>query len=303
MDKVAFSESRYINAFADYEEKIRRNNWIHCSFVLPNNKLKIYPEALSGITEVPVGENHHFRYEVTDFYGNTSIGSFEVTGVPTLRQTEAVLTQKPSKHFKFGQVNTFESDEVLVYLPANVLYEDLDFNYWISDTIQNAVAPLFHIHDLFTPLHSYMALSLKLDKFDPKLKPFAVVISLDEDKGIVPEGGYWKGNYLIVKTRSFGAYTVMIDSTKPKLTPINIPANNDMSRKWSIIIKAEDNLSGVDEYDAYIDGKWVLTEFDYKNKRLIHYFEDDLPKGKHIFKLTVKDKIGNKAIFEREFIR
>ncbi len=95
----------------------------------------------------------------------------------------------------------------------------------------------------------------------------------------------------------------MIDSMKPKLTPVNIPANKDMSKKWSIIIKAEDNLSGVHKYDSYIDGKWALTEFDYKKKRLIHRFEDDLAKGPHTFKVVVKDKIGNISSYKTEFNR
>jgi len=73
--------------------------------------------------------------------------------------------------------------------------------------------------------------------------------------------------------------------------------------KWSIIIKAEDNLSGVYKYNGYIDGQWVLMEFDYKKKRLIHYFEDDLQKGEHTFKLIVKDKIGNESFYDSTFSR
>ena len=132
-----------------------------------------------------------------------------------------------------------------------------------------------------------------MESVKQELKKYCMIVSLDRKGKIVAEGGYWKGNYLIVKTRSFGPYTVMIDSVKPKLTPVNIPANKDMSKKWSIIIKAEDNLAGVHKYNAYIDGKWALMEFDYKKKRLIHRFEDELEKGIHTFKIVVRDKKGN----------
>jgi len=303
MDKVSFPEMRYINAFADYSEKIKKNKWVHQSFILPNNKLKIYELNEPGITNVPEGEIYHFKYVVTDFYGNESIANFDVKGANRENMTESIIAQKPVKRFKYSQANSFERNDVLVYLPANVLYEDLNFKYWLSDTLERALTPTYNIHDLYTPLHSYMALSLKLENFKSKLKPFAMIVSLDNEGEIVPEGGYWKGNYLIVKTRSFGAYTVMIDSVKPKLTPINIPANKDMSKKWSIMVKAEDNLSGVHKYNAYIDGKWVLTEFDYKKKRLIHYFEDDLAKGKHSFMLEVKDKKGNTSVYTVDFLR
>ena len=97
----------------------------------------------------------------------------------------------------------------------------------MEDTLPKAYTPLHHIHNLNTPLHSHIALSIKVEDFDPKLKPYAMIVSLNKKGGIIPEGGYWKGDYIIVKTRSFGAYTVMIDSVRPKLTPINIHSNKD----------------------------------------------------------------------------
>lgn len=303
MEKVSFYETRYINAHVDYEEKMKNNTWVHKSSILPNNKLRIYELKSDGIVEIHSGSISHFRYEVKDFEDNTSIGSFEIKGVGLSANSESVISQKTYKHFKYNEVNNFESEDVLIYLPANILYQDLDFKFWKEDTIKNAIAPLYNIHDLFTPLHSYMALSIKLENLQQNLRKYAMIVSLDEDKNIIPEGGYWKGNYIIVKTRSFGAYTVMLDSIKPKLTPINIPSTYNMSNKWSIMIKAEDNLSGVNEYNAYIDGQWVLMEFDYKKKRLIHFFEKDLSKGSHQFKLVVKDKIGNTSELEFDFIR
>jgi len=303
MDKISFSETRYLNAFVDYREKIKNNTWVHRNYILPNNKLNVYQLNESGITSILIGHTQNFKYVIRDTYGNESILKFEMIGVEKMNLSESILSQKPTKHFKCKEANTFESGHVLVYLPANVLYEDLNFNYWISDTIKNAISPTYNIHDLYTPLHSYMALSIKMQNIDAKLKRYCVIVSQDENKKIIPEGGYWKGNYLIVKTRSFGAYTVMVDSVKPKLTPVNIPSNKDMSRKWSLIIKAEDNLSGVHKYNGYIDGEWVLMEYDYKKKRLIHRFEDDLTKGGHSFRLVVIDKIGNASKLEFDFTR
>ena len=60
---------------------------------------------------------------------------------------------------------------------------------------------------------------------------------------------------------------------------------------------------GLIKTQAYIDGKWVLMAFDYKKKRLVHYFEEDLEKGNHQFKIVVKDKKGNSSIYTTEFKR
>ena len=263
MEKFAFKEKRYLNAMVDYDQKMRKNKWIHVNTILPNNKLSIYgSDKLDGIVTLSKNQSV-ILYEVSDVYGNKSQLTFTIEKSEATQEAP-VLVQKPAKTFKYDQANSFESKNILVYLPSNVLYEDLDFNFWIDDTIKNAIAPLYLIHDLFTPLHSYMALSIKMEDVPQTIRKYCMIVSLDKDGHIVQEGGYWKGDYIIVKTRSFGAYTVMVDSMPPKLTPVNINQNANMTNKWSLMIKAEDNLSGVYKYDAYIDDKWVLLEFDYK---------------------------------------
>lgn len=304
MDKFSFRDTRYLNALVDYKEKMKSKKWIYRTFMLPNNRLSIFPSNLgNGIFSVPENQVDSFKYIIKDTYGNTSVARFEISGDGAENQKQAVIAQKPVRLFKYNQANSFEQGDIMIYLPANILYDDLDFNFWVDDTLEHCFAPLYHIHDLYTPLQSYMAVSIKLQNMPGKLRKYATIVSKDEDDDFVPEGGYWKGDYLIVKTRSLGAYTVMIDSVKPKLTPVNIPENKDMSRKWSILVKAEDNLSGVKSYDAYIDSQWVLTEFDYKKKLLIHRFEEGLSKGHHDFKLIVKDEIGNESILEFDFNR
>jgi len=303
LEKFAFSESRYLNALVDYDQKMRKNKWIQKSSILPNNKLSIYARDNGNGILTPKDSEINIKYVIKDVYGNQSTLQFVVKQVDFKAIETGILTQKPVKKFKYNQANSFERGNVLVYLPSNVLYEDLEFNYWVEDTIENALCPLYNIHDLYTPLHSYLALSIKLPSIPNRLRKYCMMVSLDEDGKIVQEGGYWKGDYIIVKTRSFGAYTVMMDSIRPKLTPINISENANLSKKWSIMIKAEDNLSGVHKYNAYIDGEWVLLEYDYKKKRLVHYFQEELSKGSHQFKIIVSDKIGNVSKLNYQFIR
>ena len=303
MEKFAFKQTRYLNALVDYDLKKRKNKWVEKSIILPNNKLDIYgAQRMQGLL-TPEHEISELKYVIFDAYGNESTLNFNIKKVAYKEPIAGIIAQKPNKNFKYNQPNSYESENVLVYLPSNVLYEDLDFRFWVGDTLEKALCPLYNIHDLNTPLHSYMALSIKLEKIPLKLRKYCMIVSLDEDGKIVPEGGYWKGDYLIVKTRSFGAYTVKLDSIKPKLTPINIAENADLSKKWSIMIKAEDNLSGVHKYDAYIDGKWVLLVFDYKKKRLVHHFQESLTQGIHKFKIVVKDKVGNTSALEMNFRR
>ena len=56
-------------------------------------------------------------------------------------------------------------------------------------------------------------------------------------------------------------------------------------------------------YNATVDGKWILMEYDAKNDLLIHRFDGRIPAGKHTLRLEVSDHVGNKKVYEREFTR
>ena len=76
-----------------------------------------------------------------------------------------------------------------------------------------------------------------------------------------------------------------------------------MAGKWSITVKITDNLAGIGNYRGTIDGKWVLMEYDAKNDKLSYYFDENVTKGDHTFRLVVTDEVGNKATYEADFVR
>ena len=72
----------------------------------------------------------------------------------------------------------------------------------------------------------------------------------------------------------------------------------------TISIKISDDLSGIDTYNAYLNGKWILMEYDYKTKKLVHNLSDNIyVKGKNDFKLVVTDEMNNSTTFESYFYK
>uniref|UniRef100_UPI0040494A79 hypothetical protein n=1 Tax=Flavobacterium sp. TaxID=239 RepID=UPI0040494A79 len=72
----------------------------------------------------------------------------------------------------------------------------------------------------------------------------------------------------------------------------------------TISVSITDLLSGIDTYNAYINGKWILMEYDYKTKKLIHNLEDNIcVEGRNDFKLVVTDNLQNSTTFESYFFR
>ncbi|RMG80689.1 MAG: hypothetical protein D6707_06015 [Bacteroidetes bacterium] len=134
-------------------------------------------------------------------------------------------------------------------------------------------------------------------------KERVLAVSLNEKNEIIsPEGGSWEGNRFHFKTRSFGPYTLMADTVKPRVKPFNIVPHRDMSNRKTIEFTISDGLSGIESYRAEVDGKWILMEYEYKKNRLTHYLSDGvITPGNHEIKVTVTDKAGNVAEYSLPF--
>jgi hypothetical protein len=153
------------------------------------------------------------------------------------------------------------------------------------------------------PLHSYCHLKIKTNNLSQKLKNKACIVSLDMKDRVIYEGGKMEGDYLITKTRSFGKYFVSIDTIAPVIKQINVYNNKNISKQRNIGFKVSDDLSGIGKYQASIDGKWVLLQYDPKKKHLFYDIDSHFAKGKHTFKITVSDDKGNTSTETYNLIR
>ena len=98
------------------------------------------------------------------------------------------------------------------------------------------------------------------------------------------------------RTRQFGDFTLVADSVPPRISALDFRSGKNVSKQSSLKLKTTDNFSGIDTYDAEIDGSWVLMEYDAKYKLLtIPLAELELSAGEHILSVTVKDEMGNKS--------
>ena len=151
------------------------------------------------------------------------------------------------------------------------------------------------------PIHEDFELKIKPEINIPQALKSKALIARCEGTGA--ESGYdseWDGEFVMAKTRSFGSYCVMIDTLKPTITNVSFKSN--MSGQSQFTFKIKDNLSGIQSYNAWVDGKWILIEYDKKSKRIYHKFDGKITRGEHQLKLIVADRRGNEAIFENSFV-
>lgn len=305
IDEFAFHEGRYLNAHIDYETYIQQRKRVQRSYVLPGNQLRIYKELKNeGKVLFNDGKKHQLTYTLADLYGNHASLSFEVEAQKTqAEQIRDELSNKKVRFFPYNQRNTFIQNDLLVDFPQGVLYEDLYFQFRKEDPHPKTITPIYWIHDHHTPLHSYVTVSIKKQGLSPYEKSRALIVSTTNGRNFYAEGGSWKGDNISVKTRSFGGYAISLDTIPPQIIPINIYPGAKMSDRWSISVKIKDENSGINSYRAEVDGKWILMEYDYKRDMLYYFFDGHLESGKHEFKLTVKDGVGNRSIYQASFVR
>ncbi len=80
--------------------------------------------------------------------------------------------------------------------------------------------------------------------------------------------------------------------------------NQWISKAKTLKLKISDSDSGINNWSATIDGKWVLMCYNHKKNILTYNFSDKKLFGsKHIFKIVVSDNVGNTSEHSLTFFR
>jgi hypothetical protein len=105
-------------------------------------------------------------------------------------------------------------------------------------------------------------------------------------------GGEWVNDRINFSTREFGDFMVLRDSVAPSIRAIYV--NSSAAR-----FKIKDDLSGIETYEATINGEWLLMHYDNKNGVIWSETKNKNIPLKGLFELTVADKAGNKSTFRQ----
>lgn len=299
MERFSFSETRYINSFMDYHAKKNYSIRPQKSFKDPNNDLSIY-EFLEneGHLKFDTSKKHEAYYLIKDAQGNMSTFSFNF-----FSDTSLVSIEKASQSnlFLHEEDNSYEEDDFSLFMKQNSLYNDLEFRYKMIKSTNDFVSDIHCVHNKETPVHSAFSIGLNLQNVTDSLRSKTQICTVDSKGNISCLSSNWKGDTLIAKSRSFGDFSAVVDTVAPILKTKSF--TYDLSEAQNMSFTVEDKLSGISTYNAFVDGNWVLLEFDPKNKRLTHFFDGAITSGKHLLELVVVDSVKNEKRLVLEFMR
>lgn len=304
LERFAFSETRYVNSIIDYSTFIRSSKKIQRSYVAPNNKMSIYGKLdHKGVVNFIDSRPHIVQYVVKDVYGNRSELSFWVKSHPPPPAGRYIEKQPVGTLFSCKSANRFVKNDLIFELPDDALYEDLDFMYSSSEPLHGSYSKVHHLQNKYTPVHSLCNLSIKTEGLPKSLESKAVVVKIEEPFQFSSRGGKWENGFIRTRVKEFGDYTVMVDMTSPAICPINVSPGKRVSKQSTIKIKIYDDLAGIKSYRGTINGKWILMDYDAKNQLLTYTFDDRIHTGKNEFVLTVRDNVGNEAVYKASLIK
>jgi murein DD-endopeptidase MepM/ murein hydrolase activator NlpD len=294
-DTYSFDDTRYINALIDYSKYKKTKQRVQKLFMNAKYNLPFIKtdEAKGQIFPVP-NLDAIYRVEVGDFFGNKTIISVPIQ----YDTTPVVVPAEPSisKYFvKAIKDNIFEKDNASVFFPAGTFYDDFTMNFDVRNSI-------LYLHDDSVPAHTNFTITIA-DGLIPKDKLDKTYIARIEGDRLIYNPTFRRDTTFSAKVKILGKYKLVTDTLAPKIT-ISKPIEGKWINQDTVQLQISDSGSGIKKYDGYLNGRWVLFEYDNKTNTIAHVFNDQfLLNGANELKVIVIDAMGNSTTFETRFNR
>ncbi len=295
-DSYAFDEMRYVNALIDYSRYKIMGQRVQKLFMKTPFPLSIIkPYDNNGIINVTQNTNQICRIEVSDFNNNKTTITIPIEN--SLEPAIDTSKVKKTKYFiKSNKEYNFEKGKWTLYIPKGTFYDDFYLNF---DVKANTLV----LDNENIPVHSNFVISI-LDSISSQKDKEKMFIGSIQDNKTYYNYTKLKENTFTSYTKNWGKFILMKDTVSPTIKISKNIEGKWISDKKTIEFTINDELSGIKTYDGYLNGNWILFEYDYKSKKMFHNFDDGIvAEGKNDLKVVVTDNVGNSTIFETQFFR
>ncbi len=294
VDNISFVQTGCIKSHMDYaERKIHKRN-VHKLFHEPNNLLSIYNTIINqGLVFLEDSLLHQCEIKASDVNGNVSTLVFSIYKVST---DETVTMDSGLVLMPYDKPTVFSEEDIELDVPKNSLYSSKWFSY-NSVPSENYLSKVYEIGDETVPLKNYPTLKIKVADDVKKVNHDKLLIAkLEKTNKLSSEGGQWENGFVKTRISSFGQFVVVADTIPPKIIPLSFKDESWYAANDIISFKISDDLSGIKTYNGYIDGNWVLFEYDAKSDLLFYSVDNERLKSsndKHTIELFVMDDRNN----------
>jgi len=291
-DGFTFDETRYINAFWDYEKQKNHGQKVYLMYRQSCNPFSHYGGHSDGIIDLSDGVARKIDITITDLHKNHSKVSFNLVGqgISNSEVSESLLSCDTTIQRQAGKY-TVSFHENAFYAPIDIQVRES------SMSVTGKKLASVEIGKPTISVNGYYKISCPAPSGDPYQW---TMVTKDSRGRLVHFGGDTLDSRFIAKVDQLGTFALYKDIQAPKVEVINLAATR--SKPWKL--KVKDNL--IDDgrtrdigYSASVDGKWIRMKYDQKNDLLVFSDFNRLKSGSVNFKLEVWDHCGNKTVFSK----
>ncbi|MEX1000579.1 MAG: M23 family metallopeptidase [Crocinitomicaceae bacterium] len=264
-DYIDFEHNRFLNSHQDYFEFKQNRRNIHKNFKTVINSLPIYLTA-DGLVNWDNAAGKYY-YEGIDIHGNSVRLVFDIVNSSS---SPAENPFKKSNNYYFpDSVNTLLYEGFQVLMEPSTFYEPLEKIFKIDST-STYLSPEYTFMESEIPLHKKFDVRIKANNLPENFPVNKLGIGVISSKGYLNfYGGDYVNGWLESSVRDFGTFVLLADTTAPIITPLDFYDNKSISRYRTLELKIEDDLAGVWQYKAYLNGEWALMYYDRRKQKYV----------------------------------
>jgi len=296
--RFSFDETKHLNRYIDYAYFFETKKRIQKLFIESNNPLKLLKShTAQGMVSIEDDTNSIYKISINDFKDNKSDLSIPIQGLKK-ELPEVEPDALNLRHIIANEETILEKDNISVQIFKDSFYEDVAINFEVTnDTLK--------LHEPIFPLQKSMNINFDISQYKNSDKDQLFIGSVSRyGNKLYYTPTKKRGNTLTARTKYLGHYTLGIDDENPKIKTINFKNGSWISNYRYLKIKISDQISGIKNYRATINGQWILMEYDTKTQTLTHDFNDKIiTDTKNNLKIIVTDNVGNSTTFETTFYR
>lgn len=296
--RFSFDESKHLNRLIDYPHYSEEKERLQKLFLDTNNPLSMYENLVDdGYVMIYDSIASLYKIKVEDFEGNTTIIDLNINGDIT-PVTETVPNFTSQYYINREENVILEKDKITVDIPKATFYDNFFMDFQVhSDTVK--------VHDNNKAASKYFTINYDITGYSQEdLKQLYIARLVGWNDFPSYSSTKQKDNVLYTRTNDLGTYCLARDTVAPTIEPVNFTDGKWMSKYRFLKLKIEDKLTGISNYRATVNGKWILMEYDYKTDMLVHDFKDNVVKDtNNNLKVIVTDNVGNSTTFEATFHR
>lgn len=291
-DKIKQKDKIYSNHIMDYYlfrtkgiKVMKHFNWKYIDSCLKNIKINPWKKIENRAT---------FIFKIEDV--NRNISTLRVNVEKTKAKAKNKFTpnlflkspindwknklalQRDNKSFqKFGNF--------VLKIDKNTVPIDYNFDIKFDSTRFCSQKP-------YTPLLKNIKVSYNTDGLLDKEKYYPAY-SIYEKSKTYPFNFYREKNKIIFNAKVLGCYSIKKDIIKPYVEPMFSLRKTNRYKQLSF--KIYDLQSGIKKWNAYVNNKWVLSEYEYKKNSITIERKNirQIPAKTYRLKIVVEDFVGN----------